>query len=84
MSTVIGHVSCQVCGLDADVKESTSGALSILCKNPRCRIQTFIKSPSAVTAMKAKLAATPAPAAAPKPAPAPAGTGKKVKDFFNV
>jgi len=77
MSSVVGHVVCQVCGLDANVSESASGTLSILCKNPACRAQSFIKSPGAVTAMKAKLAAAPAP----PPVPVPAGEKKK-RNFF--
>jgi ribosomal protein L37E len=62
-SRKIGTTPCNACGFErADVKEGKNGTLSISCCE--CGTGSFVKSPKAVAALRARIGAAPAPAKA--------------------
>lgn len=72
----IGKVPCGACGFDrARVVEGKGGTLSIKCSE--CSALTFVKSPNAVAALRARLAK-----AAPAPTEEKKGGGKT--DLWNA
>lgn len=86
----IGHVTCQACGEQAEVRTQKNGRAYTLCQHPDCGFQGFTRSASADAKLRAKMtpkAAAPAaeqkPAPAAKPAaPVPTTTAPK-KGFFD-
>ena len=55
---MIGKVTCGACGGEAHVREGKGGTLSVACQAADCKTTAFVKSPSAVAKLRARLAGT--------------------------
>lgn len=67
----IGHVVCQACGEQAEVRTQKNGRAYTLCQHPDCGFQGFTRSASADAKLRAKMT--------PKAA-APAAEDSKIVD----